>query len=174
MMRKVGTDGPPRLYPATIGRPPTSTLRAKRPQCGRLPTGPATAAFARLVHNRLRHSRAPLREAALQKSRGKRLILEQSARSSGLSIKRASTPSNFRKVFALLLATFGMGHALVTHAMPWGEQKTACPKNRPAVISFSALSISGWRADMEHLSNHKPTSRAHHGGLASRPEEISQ
>ena len=116
-MRKVGA-GTPALYPATIGRPRTSRLHAKRPQCGRLSPALATAAFERLVHNRLRHSRAPLREAALQKSRGKRLILEQSARSSGLSIKRASTRRNFRKVFALHFATFGLGHALVTEAMP--------------------------------------------------------
>ncbi|WP_460290749.1 hypothetical protein, partial [Bradyrhizobium diazoefficiens] len=101
-----------------------------------------------VVPGGVRHSGAPLREAALQKSRGKRLILEQAGRCRRLPMKRASTSGNFRKVFAPSPATFAMAQALVTKLVPWRMQNARCLENKLKLISFSALCISGRAADM--------------------------
>jgi hypothetical protein len=66
----------------------------------------------------MRHSGAPFREAALQKSRRNRLILEQLVSCRRLPIKRASTSGNFRKALGPCLATFGMAYALATGTVP--------------------------------------------------------
>jgi hypothetical protein len=53
-----------------------------------------------MVDCAVRHSGAPLREAAPQKSRGKRPILEQAGWRLRLPTKRASTSGNIRQVCA--------------------------------------------------------------------------
>lgn len=63
-------------------------------------------------------------------------------------MKRASTSSNFRKVFWLGPATFGMAQALVTDGLPWRMQSSICSQIGRQLISFSALSNSGGAADM--------------------------
>ncbi|MGL9618002.1 hypothetical protein QRQ56_08385 [Bradyrhizobium sp. U531] len=96
----------------------------------------------------LRHSRAPSREAAVQKSRGNRPFLQQAAPSRKLPIKHASTASNFRKVTRPYAATFGMAEALVTETVPSGMQASTCLQIGRQLISFSALSNWEDAADM--------------------------
>jgi hypothetical protein len=112
------------------------------------PLPPATPRRRLGVHSGVRHSGAPLREAAPQKSRGKRLILEQPDLRRRLPMKRASTSGNIRKVFAPSPATFAMAQALVTKLVPWRMQNARCLENKLKLISFSALCISGRAADM--------------------------
>jgi hypothetical protein len=66
----------------------------------------------------MRHSRAPSREAAVQKPRENRPFLKQAAEDPKLPMKRASAAGNFRKVSCPYAATFGMAHALVTDSVP--------------------------------------------------------
>ena len=148
MMRKVGLRAPARLYPAIIGRPSTSILRAKRPQPGRFSTAAGIGLPTTNRPGGVRHSRAPSREAALQKSRRKRLNREQAGPRLRLPLKCASTPGNFRKAAHPCPATFGMAPALVTNTVPWGMQTAACLQIRRQLISFSALSNPGCAADM--------------------------
>jgi hypothetical protein len=56
----------------------------------------------------MRHSSAPFREAAPQKSRGKRTVLMQLLAAAPQSMKSAALPRNFCKAAALPLATFAV------------------------------------------------------------------
>nr|BCE30594.1 hypothetical protein XF2B_43630 [Bradyrhizobium diazoefficiens]BCF17664.1 hypothetical protein XF13B_43550 [Bradyrhizobium diazoefficiens] len=150
MMRKVGGPGAPKFVPGhhrpTVYKHLACQKAALREVFHR--GRPPPPRERPVVPGGVRHSGAPLREAALQKSRGKRLILEQAGRCRRLPMKRASTSGNFRKVFAPSPATFAMAQALVTKLVPWRMQNARCLENKLKLISFSALCISGRAADM--------------------------
>ncbi|WP_198024876.1 hypothetical protein [Bradyrhizobium sp. Cp5.3] len=84
----------------------------------------------------MRHSSTPFREAALQKYRGKRLILMQPDAAAPMSMKRAALSRNFCKAVTPALATFAMARALVTRLMPWRKQNTDRPTNEQSMMSF--------------------------------------
>ena len=149
MMRKVGARGPPHV----CTRPPSAgRLQAfnvpKRRTVGGFPPPPRQSEPGPTIRRRVRQSSAPLRYPALQEIRGKRPILEQPPFRIQTPTKPAPIARNFREARGRVPATFRMAQALFTRGLPWRVQNLVCLENRPTMISFSALCISGCTADM--------------------------
>jgi len=147
-MRKVGLRAPHVCTRPSSAGPLQAFCVPKGRSAGGYPPLQEPASRRKNVPSNVRHSGAPLREAAPQKSRGKRLILEQPDLRRRLPMKRASTSGNFRKASSPCLATFGMAQTLATQAVPWGVQPVDCSKIGRKLISFSALPNPGAAADM--------------------------
>ena len=148
MMRKVVLRAPHVCTRPSSAGPLQAFNVPKGRSAGRFPPRRRAATGSRNLHTSMRHRRAPSREAAPQKLRGKRPFLEQRALRLKLPMKRASTSGNFRKVARPCLATFGMAQPLVTNTVPWWVQTASCPRIGLKLISFSALCILMRAVDM--------------------------